>query len=76
MTASKLAAEEGIKPSAATNRLVNLDRVGYLVRQPRGRREGDVYIEPRSATRIVFDDPVSSTASTGKSVLKQLLRWS
>ena len=65
VTASKLAAEEGIKPSAATNRLVNLDRVGYLVRQPRGRREGDVYIEPRSATRIIFDDPVSSTASTG-----------
>ena len=50
VTASRLAATEGIKPSAATNRLVNLDREGYLVRQSRGRREGDVYIEPRSAT--------------------------
>ena len=64
VTASKLAAEEGIKPSAATNRLVNLDREGYLVREPRGRREGDVYFDPRSTTRIVLDDPVSSTAST------------
>ena len=64
VTASKLAATEGIKPSAATNRLVNLDRGGYLVRQPRGRREGDVYIEPRSAIPKVFDDAVWSTAST------------
>ena len=50
VTASRLAATESMKPSAATNRLVNLDRAGYLVRQARGRREGDVYIEPRSAT--------------------------
>ena len=50
VTAASLAATEGIKPSAATNRLVNLDREGYLVRQPRGRREGDLYVEPRSAT--------------------------
>ena len=52
VTASRLAETEGINPSAATNRLVNLDREGYLVRQPRGRREGDVYIEPRSATAM------------------------
>ena len=64
VTASKLAAEEGIKPSAAANRLVNLDREGYLVRQQRGHRQGDVYIEPRSATPVVADDPVWSTAST------------
>ena len=59
VTASRLAAKEGIRPSAAANRLVNLDREGYLVRQPRGRREGDIYIEPRSATTtpIVFDGP-------------------
>ena len=50
VTASGLAETEGLKPSAATNRLVNLDREGYLLRQPRGRREGDLYIEPRSAT--------------------------
>ena len=50
VTASSLADTEGINPSAATNRLVNLDRHGYLWRQPRGRREGDFYIEPRSVT--------------------------
>ena len=55
VTASSLAATEGINPSAAANRLVKLDRQGYLVRQPRGRREGDVYIEPRSATPMVVD---------------------
>ena len=47
VTASRLAEAEGIRPSAATNRLVNLDRDGYLVRQPRGRREGDLYTAPR-----------------------------
>ena len=57
VTASRLAATEGIKPSAAANRLANLDRDGYLVRQARGRREGDVYLEPRSSTStpMVFE---------------------
>ncbi|MCY3557096.1 MAG: hypothetical protein OXH13_00430 [Chloroflexi bacterium] len=50
VTASVLAEAAGIGPSAATNRLVNLDREGYLLRQPRGRREGDLFVEPRSAT--------------------------
>ena len=55
VTASKLAAAEGIRPSAAANRLVNLDREGYLVRRQRGRREGDLYIELRSVTSIPID---------------------
>ena len=74
VTASSLAAREGINPSAATNRLVNLDRQGYLVRQPRGRREGDVYIEPRSATPMVVDVdnvvwPTAATASRFRDAL-------
>ena len=38
---------------------MNLDREGYLFRKPRGRREGDVYIEPRSGTStpMVFEEP-------------------
>ena len=70
VTASKLAETEGIKPSAATNRLVKLDRDGYLVRQPRGRREGDVYIEPRSATStpMVFEEPYEFGTGPGKPV--------
>ena len=55
VTASSLAVSEGIKPSAAANRLVNLDREGYLLRRPRGRREGDLYVEPRSATTTPMD---------------------
>ena len=60
VTASSLAAIDSIRPSAATNRLVNLDREGYLLRQPRGRREGDFYFEPRSATATpqVFERPL------------------
>ena len=65
VTASSLAAVEGIRPSAATNRLVNLDREGYLIRQPRGRREGDLYVEPRSATStpMVFEEHWNSEAT-------------
>ena len=50
VTVSELAELEGLRPSAAANRLVNLDRAGYLVRLQRGRREGDIFVEPRSAT--------------------------
>ena len=72
VTASSLAAIDNIRPSAATNRLVKLDREGYLLRQPRGRREGDIYIEPRSATATprVFERPlVVSENSTGPSAV-------
>lgn len=59
VTASMLAEAEGIRPTAATNRLVNLDREGYLVRRQRGRHQGDMFIDPRSATctPLVFRDP-------------------
>ena len=68
VTASSLAATEGIRPSAAANRLVNLNREGYLVREPRGRREGDLYVEPRSVTStpMVLEWPYEvSENSTG-----------
>ena len=73
VTTSMLAEAEGIRPSAATDRLVNLDRDGYLFRQPRGRREGDLYIEPRSATStpMVFEKPYEvrgNSTGPGKSV--------
>ena len=73
VTASSLAATEGISPSAAANRLVNLDREGYLVRWPRGRREGDLYVEPRSATPtpMVFEEPYEvheNSTESGKPV--------
>ena len=68
VTASKLSVTERIGPSAAVNRLVNLDREGYLVRFQRGRREGDLYFEPRSATStpMVFEEPFEiSESGTG-----------
>ena len=70
VTASRLAATEGIKASAAANRLVSLDREGYLVRQQRGRREGDLYIEPPSATAtpMVFEEGSESGTGPGKPV--------
>ena len=70
VTASILAETESIRPSAATNRLVNLDREGYLFRLPRGRREGDVYIEPRSTT--VFEEPYEFSTAPGKPVQTNL----
>lgn len=68
VTASKLAVAVGIAPSAAVNRLVNLEREGYLIRRQRGRRQGDLYIEPLSTTttQIVETPPITrSTRGTG-----------
>ena len=66
VTASKLAALEEIGHSAATNRLVNLDREGYLFRQSRSRREGDIYIEPRSATSVsIVSRALNEVTATG-----------
>ena len=66
VTASKLAASEEIGHSAATNRLVNLDREGYLFRQSRSRREGDIYIEPRSATSVsIVSRALNEVTATG-----------
>ena len=58
VTASGLAENEGINRTASANRLANLDREGYLVRQPRGRRQGDRYFEPRSLTSTPADRQV------------------
>ena len=67
VTASQLAEAENIKPNAAKNRLVNLDRAGYLIRQQRNRREGDVYFEPRSATAwcTLYEPQLTGGGSTG-----------
>lgn len=69
VTASRLAETEGLKPSAAANRLANLSRAGYLIRQPRGRREGDMYLEPRSATStLMFAEAPHELSAHGISV--------
>ncbi len=67
VTASQLADAENIKPNAAKNRLVNLDRAGYLIRQQRSRREGDVYFEPRSATAwcALYEPQLTGGGNTG-----------
>lgn len=46
-TVSNLAKSVGIEPTAANNRLVNLERKGYVYRVHRPRRYGDLYVDPR-----------------------------
>lgn len=45
-TPPQLAQAIGIEPTAAGNRLVNLERKGYLYRVTRSRRRGDLFIDP------------------------------
>jgi hypothetical protein len=47
VTASAFAHVLGIAPTAANNRLVNLERKGYLYRVRRPRRYGDLFVDPR-----------------------------
>lgn len=45
-TVANLAAVLDLEPSAATNRLVNIERKGYLHRFKRPRRVGDLFVDP------------------------------
>jgi hypothetical protein len=45
-TPPQLAQAIGIEPTAAGNRLVNLERKGYVYRISRARRQGDLFIDP------------------------------
>lgn len=49
ITASELSTIIGIEATAAGNRLVNLARKGYVYRFTRPKREGDLFVDPRSA---------------------------
>lgn len=45
-TVAKLAEALELEPTAATNRLVNVERKGYLYRFKRSGRSGDVFVDP------------------------------
>jgi hypothetical protein len=47
-TVANLAALLDLEASAANNRLVNIERKGYLYRFKRPRRAGDLFIDPRT----------------------------
>jgi hypothetical protein len=47
-TVARVAELMDLEPSAATNRLVNVERKGYLHRIKRGRRQGDLFVDPRT----------------------------
>ena len=47
-TIAALAGAVGLAPTAINNRLTSLDRKGYVHRLPRGRRYGDIFVDPRS----------------------------
>lgn len=54
LTASELAQKHGIEQTTAGNRLVALQKKGFLHRVQRPHPSGDLFIDPRS---VRFDDP-------------------
>lgn len=50
VSASVFAAKAGLEPSAASNRLVNLEKRGFVHRVRRSGREGDLFVDPRMAS--------------------------
>ncbi len=56
-TVADLAASVGVEASTATNRLVNLERKGYVYRFRRGRSIGDLFSDPRAPMGFVVDEP-------------------
>lgn len=63
VTASVLAESAGIEPTAAGNRLAKLYDKGYIYRFARPRREGDVYMDPRTAFDVSPSDLAVGAAS-------------
>jgi hypothetical protein len=49
ITGPAFAGASGLRATAASNRLVNLERKGYVYRLKRGGRTGDVYVDPRTS---------------------------
>jgi hypothetical protein len=47
-TVSRLAEAMSLEANAATNRLVNVERKGYIHRIKRGRQVGDLFVDPRT----------------------------
>lgn len=45
-TSAEIARVKGIEPAAATNRLTNVVKKGYVFRVSRSRREGDLFVAP------------------------------
>jgi DNA-binding MarR family transcriptional regulator len=56
-TVSSLAGSVGLQPTAANNRLVNVERKGFVLRVRRGRDEGDLFVDPR----VPFMTPLTSS---------------
>lgn len=46
VTSAEIARARGIEPAAATNRLTNVVKKGYVFRVSRSRREGDLFVAP------------------------------
>ena len=57
ITVSALAGALGLQATAANNRLVNVDRKGFVLRVRRGRDEGDLFVDPR----VAFMTPLTSS---------------
>jgi hypothetical protein len=55
-TVATLAGYMEIAPTAVNNRLVNVERKGYIYRVKRGRRQGDLFIDPRTSPDKFFAD--------------------
>jgi predicted transcriptional regulator len=67
-TVSQFADWVGLEPSAANNRLTNVDRKGYVLRIRRGRKKGDLYIDPRARWQSVI------SADVDRPAMRQALR--
>jgi hypothetical protein len=70
MTASALANVVGLQPTAANNRLVNVERKGFVLRVRRGRDEGDLFVDPR----VPFMTPLTSSRTSEPVPLRQTLQ--
>ncbi len=69
-TVSALAGAVGLQPTAANNRLVNVERKGFVLRVRRGRNEGDLFVDPR----VTFMTPLVASRTPETPAMRNALR--
>jgi DNA-binding MarR family transcriptional regulator len=69
VTGAGLAGAAGLNVTAASNRLANLERKGYVYRFKRNRRSGDVYVDPRSDSNELLQNWASIDVAPRRAAL-------
>lgn len=75
-TSSEFSSAVGLEPAAASNRLSNVERKGYVFRVVRSRSEGDLFVDPRGPLESSMSHPSLGDIDVPEEIRSQVLALS